>query len=497
MHRIMQQTANLSDKTSVGTSEMKRLTTLILGGILCLSLASCELLEPGDIVNPNVDEEAFLQSPNAMQTWVNGTEKNFALGIGAYCQLMEILSDNYYNNYSRSSNVFDFPRLLGTDDDVKDLQRYVGNMREAADYAFNKVARYDKNFTDEEKFKLYYIKAYSFILSGEHFTGLPITDGGEVKPWNEHLQLALANLDHALPLAGTDADRAFIHTLKARTYYRLGDKANAVAEAEASLTASADYVKQVMFDGDNGVNNVAQEAIWGNWFQPLPRLDFLDPKYFMIKSNEQRPICIAKAEENHLILAEAALADGNVTDAKLILHRLLALVNARPVQTNLDDHLEGRFNGGTKHYPNSSEYVVAASSDDPFRSGLVLDRQTPHLISVPYISGTSVSGDMIDRCTTVDETLELVYLMRQEIFMAEGRRVADLGIRMPVGDVEAAHTPSARGYTEALIPPFIPLNHGLDDFTMDEATRRVTITYNMNRVIVKNKNSEYVAPFFH
>ena len=81
--------------------------------------------------------------------------------------------------------------------------------------------------------------------------------------------------------------------------------------------------------------------------------------------------------------------------------------------------------------------------------------------------------------------------------MAEGRRVADLGIRMPVGDVEAAHTPSARGYTEALIPPFIPLNHGLDDFTMDEATRRVTITYNMNRVIVKNKNSEYVAPFFH
>ncbi|MDY6131628.1 MAG: hypothetical protein SPI18_10195 [Prevotella sp.] len=474
-----------------------KLSKYILGSVLCLSLASCELLEPGDIVNPNVDEEAFLKSPNAMQTWVNGTEKNFAMGIGNYCQLMEILSDNYYNNYSRSSNVFDMPRLLNTDDDVKDLQRYAGNMREAADYAFNTVAKYDKNFTDEEKFKMYYIKAYSFILAGEHFTGLPITDGGEVKPWKEHLQLALAHLDLALPFAKTDADKAFVHTLKARTYYRLGDKANATAAAKASLSASADYVKQVMFDGDNGVNNVAQEAIWGNWFQPLPRLDFLDPKYFMIKTNEQRPICLAKAEENHLILAEAALADGNVEEAKQILHQLLALVSARPVQTDLDDHLEGRFNGGTKHYPNSSEYVVAASADDPFRSGLVIDRQAPHLISVSYISGTSVDGEMINKCSTVDETLELVYLMRQEIFIAEGRRVSDLGIRMPVGDVEAAHTPSAQGYTEALIPPFIPLNHGLDAFTMDETTKRVTITYNMNRVIVKNKSSEYVAPFFH
>src|SRR3712207_8063255 len=46
-----------------------------------------------------------------------------------------------------------------------------------------------------------------------------------------------------------------------------------------------------------------------------------------------------------------------------------------------------------------------------------------YLISVPYISGTSVDEAMINRCTTVDETLQLIYLMRQEIFMAEGRRV--------------------------------------------------------------------------
>src|SRR3712207_8270316 len=39
----------------------------------------------------------------------------------------------------------------------------------------------------------------------------------------------------------------------------------------------------------------------------------------------------------------------------------------RSVETNIDDHLEGRFNGGTKKYPNSSAYKVAASAGEPFR----------------------------------------------------------------------------------------------------------------------------------
>ena len=126
-----------------------------------------------------------------------------------------------------------------------------------------------------------------------------------------------------------------------------------------------------------------------------------------------------------------------------------------------------------------------------------MSRQAPHLISIPYISGTSVTETMIDEASGIDETLELVYLMRQEIFFAEGRRVADLGIRMPVCEVEAANTPSAADYLEALIPSFIPLNQGMDEFVMDENAKEVVIRYNMNKVIVENKSSEYVAPFFN
>lgn len=178
------------------------------------------------------------------------------------------------------------------------------------------------------------------------------------------------------------------------------------------------------------------------------------------------------------------------------MHTLLSLVRNRPVQSNVNDQLEGRYNGGYKEFPNSSEYLVAASADDPFRSNLVLDRQAPHVISVPYISGTSVTDEMVDDCTSSDQLLELLYLMRQEIFFAEGRRASDLGIRFPLCEVEAANH-SAEQYTQAQIPSFIPLNQDMDAFTMDKVNKTVVIKYNMNKIIVNNKTSQYVVPFIH
>lgn len=79
-------------------------------------------------------------------------------------------------------------------------------------------------------------------------------------------------------------EKAFLYTLIARAYYRLGDETNAVKYADLSLNLSSSFIKQVSYDGKNGVNNSMQGYVYGNpygtAFQPLPRLDFLDPKYF-------------------------------------------------------------------------------------------------------------------------------------------------------------------------------------------------------------------------
>ncbi|MBO4607323.1 MAG: hypothetical protein J5682_05440, partial [Prevotella sp.] len=81
-----------------------RYIILIMAAVL---MSGCDLVTPDDIVNPNVDEKTFLRSDNPMETWVNGAEKELALHMSDFVEMMEILSDNYFNNFTRSSKVFD------------------------------------------------------------------------------------------------------------------------------------------------------------------------------------------------------------------------------------------------------------------------------------------------------------------------------------------------------------------------------------------------------
>lgn len=273
-----------------------KIKNYILLGALALSCASCELLQPNDIINPNVDEKTFLQTPNAMSTWVNGANRSFATIIGTYVELIEILSDNYFNNYSQSSKVFDFPTILYTDVDVTNLQRHIGTLRETAIQGLEVVAAADATTTDAQRFNLYYIKGFSYLLAGEYFLALPVENGGEVKSWQENLNLAIFTFTEALNYTNDAGKKAFINTVIARSYYRLGDKTNAVQYSNNALALSKDFVEQIEYDGDNGVESSIQGYIYGTNFQPLPRLDFLDPKYFQKNSTtEARPICIAKA----------------------------------------------------------------------------------------------------------------------------------------------------------------------------------------------------------
>lgn len=458
---------------------------------LLLGLCSCDLVEPGDIENPNVSEDDFLSNPGAMKSWVNGAQKTFATNLSEFITRDELISDNYFNNYTRLSNILDKPSLAYTDDEVEDLQRCVGAIREAATYGLNTVARHDDATTTEQLFTLQTMRAYAMIMAGESFTALPISDGGEPRPWREHLDSALVVLNTAEQLAPNDSAKAYVETLRARTYYKKGMATEAAAAASRALTLQPRLIWQVQFDGANNVVNTMQTYTWDIMFQPLPRLDFLDPKYFQTYSTEQRPITIAKAEESYLILAEALLAQGKADESRTVLHKLLSLVSQRPVQTGINDQTEKRYNGGFRRYPNSADYRVQASAQDSLRSGLVVDRRPPLLISIPYISGTSVTDAMVDASTTDDSLLELIYLLRQEIFFAEGRRTADLGIRIPLCDVEAAPWPSATAYTTAVIPAYIPLNQGMDDFTLDEDARTVTIAHNMNRVLVSNRATAF------
>ena len=129
-------------------------------------------------------------------------------------------------------------------------------------------------------------------------------------------------------------------------------------------------------------------------------------------------------------------------------------------------------------------------------TGLILSRQDE--VRIPVISGTSITETDINGLSDIDGTLEILYLMRQEIFIAEGRRMMDLGIKWPVPEREVENNTAINAgdpATVAVVPDFLPASE-MDAFTMDETTMEVVITHNINRILVQNKDSDLVLPFF-
>lgn len=461
---------------------------------LLLPFIGCE------VDNPNVTEDAYINTPKATSTWVAGMRRQATLTMGRYMEFTELVSDNYFNNRTLSSKVFDIPLIDYTDPDVRTLQREVQRLREMGEYGINEVAPNDATTSDALKAEMYYFKGFAFMLMGEFFTGLP-NDANEAAIDSKGLlQLAIADFNQALNLNADPAKQLVYRLGLARTYHRLGDKANAIQQANAVINGNPLLLEQLKCDGLNGVRNEFQFYLYdspANEFAPLPRLDFLDPKYFSVGTVnlDQKPITIAKSEEAYLILAEAQLADNQLDAAKTTLKALLSNVIAKRPVVEINDTREKRGGGVRTDYPLLDTVKVKFSENEPEVRGLILNRQKGN-VKVSQISGTSVSVETIDAASTQDELLYLVYLMRQEIFISEGRRMADLGIKFPVSQVELLNNSKVgQDYIKAQIPSFIPDKSGLDDFTYDKAKGVVTVKFNMNRILVTNKATSEVLPF--
>jgi len=448
--------------------------------------------------NPYVTEDNYLEKPNSGSSWIVGLQKQLALTTNIVTINAEITSDNYFNNYTQYTKVFDIPQIDYFDPDVNNLQGSVQTLREMANYGLNTVAPKDKTLTPSNLAFMHFCAGYSSLLSGELFVALPESKLGKVIDSRTFLGLAIQSFEKAKELE-MDAQMKSVYTLlEARAYYRLGDK-NKSKELASQILNNSKLLYYVKFDGKNNVPNEMQNGVYDalpNRLAPLPRLDYLDPKFFSVGTpqNDQKPLAIAKGEEAYLILAEVALANNQMTESKMYINQLLDLVAQRPVEM-VDDKKETRNGGKRSDYPLKAIGVKFAP-DQPIQEGYVLDRQQGK-IPVYTVSGTKVTKNQVEKATTDNELLYLIYLLRQEVFFAEGRRLADLGIKFPISQIEQGNNSNVKEeHTKALIPSFIPKNLAMDDFTVDKATGVVTMKYDMNRILVQNKGDKNVLPLF-
>lgn len=479
-------------------TRMRAAARLALPALAAALAGACDAFQPTEVRNPNLTDQQFLGTPASGAAWMRGTQRQFLLTLNSVVLNAEIASDNYFNNYTTNNQQFDAPNILYIDPEVTSMQNSIARLRYMATFGLDSVYPRDPLVTANDRAQLFLLRGSGALFAGETFVALPVAPNGEVAAWGTHLQAAVADLGQARALSTDAAVRNVATLLLARAHHRLGNRAKAVEEATALLGASPAFLYNANFDAVNGPNNGMVGVLTSgvNNLQPLPRLDFLDPKHPNRGPNIQTPIAFGKAEEAHLILAEAAVAENNLAGARDRLKALLALVATRPVEV-VDNRVQQRGRAGGKViYPNTAQFTVAFAPGQPLQAGYVLDRNAT--TRVPTLSGTSVTAARIDAAATADDLLYLVYLMRQEIFIAEGRRLADLGIRLPVAWTEIIANPLTKEgepYTQALIPSFIPRAFEMDAFTYDATARTAVMRHDMNRVLVQNKASADVLPF--
>ena len=467
--------------------------------VAAFSLAGCDLFDPTEVTNPNVTEDDFVVTPNAAASWARGSERQLATAVNQVLMGTEVVSDNLFNNRTLFSKVFDIPQIEASDFDVTNIQRAIHRLRVTADRGLEVVVPADPNASDETRSQLHFHRGYASLLSAELFVALPGEPGGPLLSPEEHVQRAVADFEQARNLSGNATDRAAALLAIARAHYLVGNRSAAVAAAQEVRSSTPTLIRNAIFDNADGPNNTMQGALYAgqNEFQPLPRLDFLFPKYYSRSAGNQSPVAILKGEEAFLILAEAAVSQGDLAGARVILKDLMELVAQRPREM-VDDRSQRRGRlGGTWIYPDNSNVAVRASPGAEARTGLVLTRSGPP-VSIPVVSGTSVDGAMLDAAATEADLLYLLYLMRQEIFVVEGRRMTDLGIRYPTALDEAltnANIEETSPALQAILPAWIPRDYGLDGFEYEDGDPLAVILHDMNQVIVANRASPEVAPF--
>ncbi len=462
-------------------------------------VAACDFLDPTAVENPRTTPDDLAQAEEPVRALMPGLRAQFARMIGSQVVISEVASDNYSIHGTGLSGVWDNPRSVSPTDmnstgSATGIYWNTQEMRALGDFLLDDIAPGDESASDSHLAEAHYYRGMAYLLQGENFTHVPTERDAAPRPATELLERALTDLNASLTRAPGGDFALPARAAIARTHRALGSAGPAVQTAEEVLAAAPDFVYQKLFDGSTIENAphifLVVRAL--KEMQPLPRLDFLDPKYL----SREAGIVVAKAEEMHLILAEAALAAGDLPGARGHLADAIQLALDRGTTPFVDD--DERLNADLTERPRRSDLLIAADPDSPPRAGLVLDRPGVE-IPVPTISGTSLDPDSVLALDGAEETWHAFHLARQEILFLEGRRMSDMGIRLPMMlreiDQNALIDDGSPG-TVGVVPDYIPSGSAINRF--DPASPGpndtvVTMLHDVNRLLAQNQ----VSPFMN
>lgn len=466
---------------------------------------------PTEVINPTITDEALRAFPGGSANQVlQGVRNQFSAMIANVALYNAYVSDDYVNISTFLSPIADNPRNINADDiSLPASYSSAQTLRAQAEFAITQVPL-DRTLNPTQQANAIaqarFFRGMALLVLAENFANIPLVEGGPGLTSSQVLREAISSFLLALPgLAspsvlppGADPRLAINQVAPrialARAYRLLGQADSAAFFANAALNTpgSAGYAYRALYDAQNFTNGVIPFLITRvvRDLQPLPRLDFLDPKYTALDS----PIPVLKIEEAHLILAEVAIAAGNFAEAKARMRSAItaalrpdSIIGFNSTNTRPAVPAVGGFR------PRSNTLSVRADANSPAIPGLIPTR--PGVVTVYPTSFTSLRAANIDALPDNEEELvRTLFLLRQEIFFLEGRRINDLGIRLPLWRRQLDVNPigSGPGFDLPIVPAYIPAfatfnpgTHDMDAFTVSGNV--VTCSVDMNRVLARNR----------
>ncbi len=473
--------------SGIAVTMLSLLAALLLAG-------GCELIDPTEVRNPQVTDESLLGQPGSLQAALQGVRNEFTNVVENIAYFTDVVADNYDNVATFISPSADFSRdITWSDLTLPGVYTPPQYLRAYATFAINNVApkEPDQAGAPARIGELRFYRGMATLMLGENWAFAPLEPNAAPSTSNQIIDAAIADLNAALTSSAPQSIRTAAQFALARAYHARGNKTQAVAAANAALALSSTYVFSAPFDAQTNTNLAWTFAVARalNDIQPLPRLDYLDPKY--TDATGTSPIPVLKAEEMYLILAEAAISDNNLAQAKTHMKNAITLATGTAGGRTV---VSFRDIDPRRNRPNSDAMLVRADASSPARPGLVKARSGA-TVPIKQISNTSVSAADVDVLVTVADHLWMLHLLRQEIFFLEGRRMSDIGIRLPVAQRELETNPnmSKTGPGSAVtVPAYIPPSDEMDRFTITGTT--TTILHDMNKILANNKVARFTIP---
>lgn len=472
-----------------------------LAVVTLVGASACDFLDPTSVENPQTTDEDLANADAPTKALLPGLRAQFGRMVGSTVVTTEVISDNYSIHGTGIPVDYDDPRAISSS-----LANSTGTasgavywnsqeLRALATFILDEIAPNDDEAEAGDVQEAQFYRGMALLNLGENFTAAPLAEDGAPVSADQILDQAITDLTAAV---GGPLDVQAMAGL-ARAYRWKGDATNASLWAQNALDAEPDFVYLREYDAAT-LTNVPWAFLVSRALQemqPLPRLDFLDPKYL----DRESGIPFAKAEEMLLIQAEAAMAGGDFDTGRTRLADAIRVAVSRGTTAFTDGDLRNSFDLSIR--PRDDVIEIRADATSPYRSGLVLNRPDVE-IQVPTVSNTSLDADSIEAiATTATEDLwHALHLARQEILFLEGRRMADLGIRLPIMLTEIDQNPNISNSDPAAVvsvPAYIPTGTQMDlytpftpyDDTETLVETQITINVDMNRVLAQN----LVTPF--